>query len=349
MKFLNKLETRPSNFAAFLIAGVMLLPVAPDARADTYDDVAKRGVLNCGVSQGLPGFSSPDNKGVWRGIDADFCRAVAAVVLSDPEKVHFRSLSSKERFTALQFNEIDLLSRNSTWTLQRDGALGLNFAGIIYYDGQGFMVRRSDNISRAIQLDGASVCVNSGTTTELNLADFFRANKISYKPVVFEKTDEVVAAYEARRCDAYSTDISGLSAQRLKLSKPGDHVILPDVVSKEPLGPVVRQGDDRWFNIVKWTLFALINAEELGVTSANAASLAVKTENPKIRRLLGTEGAGGKPLGLDNQWAVRAIQAVGNYGELFERHLGPNSPLKLQRGLNRLWNAGGIMYAPPVR
>jgi len=336
-----------SRLAAVVFAAATVMAGA--AVADTLETVTKRGVLKCGVSGGLPGFSSPDAKGVWRGIDADFCRALAAAVLGDAGKVSFRSLSAKQRFTALQFNEIDVLSRNSTWNLRRDAALGLNFAGVIYYDGQGFMARKADGVKRLKDLNGAAICVNTGTTTELNLGDYFRTNKLKYTPVVFEKYDEVIAAYEKGRCDAFTTDLSGLAAQRIKLKKPDAHVLLPEVISKEPLGPVVRQGDDKWFNIVKWTLFALINAEELGVTSKNVGRLAKTSRNAKVRRLLGAEGQGGEQLGLSADWAVKAIAAVGNYGELFERHLGKTSRLKLDRGLNRLWTQGGLMYAPPVR
>ncbi len=319
------------------------------ASADTLDTVRARGQLSCGVSQGLPGFSSPDAKGRWSGIDVDFCRAVAAAVLGDAAKVRFTPLSSKERFTALQSGEIDLLSRNSTWTQTRDAALGINFAGVIYYDGQGFMVRRSLGVKSARELDGAAVCVNAGTTTELNVADYFRTHGMKYTPVVFEKSDEVVAAYDAGRCDVYTTDQSGLYAQRLKLKDASAHVVLPEIISKEPLGPAVRQGDDKWFNIVRWTLFALIGAEELGVGRDNVAALAATTRNPEIRRLLGREGRAGVHLGLDPEWARRLIAAVGNYGEMFERHLGVNSRLGIARGLNRLWTKGGLHYAPPIR
>lgn len=319
------------------------------ASADTLDTVRARGQLSCGVSQGLPGFSSPDAKGRWSGIDVDFCRAVAAAVLGDAAKVRFTPLSSKERFTALQSGEIDLLSRNSTWTQTRDAALGINFAGVIYYDGQGFMVRRSLGVKSARELDGAAVCVNAGTTTELNVADYFRTHGMKYTPVVFEKSDEVVAAYDAGRCDVYTTDQSGLYAQRLKLKDASAHVVLPEIISKEPLGPAVRQGDDKWFNIVRWTLFALIGAEELGVGRDNVAALAATTRNPEIRRLLGSEGRAGVHLGLDPEWARRLIAAVGNYGEMFERHLGVNSRLGIARGLNRLWTKGGLHYAPPIR
>jgi general L-amino acid transport system substrate-binding protein len=337
------------RFFLFACVVAALLNGIAGAVAATLDAVRARGALVCGVSQGLPGFSSPDAKGRWQGLDTDFCRAVAAAVLGDGEKVRFRPLSGKERFTALQSGEVDVLSRNSTWTQTRDTALGLNFAGIIYYDGQGFMVGRKLGLKSARELDGATVCMNAGTTTELNLADYFRTHGMRYTPVVFEKSDEVLAAYVAGRCDVYSTDQSGLYAQRLKLKDPDAHLVLPEIISKEPLGPAVRQGDDQWFNIVRWTLFALINAEELGVTAANVMDQAKNARNPEARRLLGTEGKAGANLGLDRDWAVRIIAAVGNYGELFARHLGSRSRLGIARGLNRLWTDGGLHYAPPVR
>jgi general L-amino acid transport system substrate-binding protein len=327
--------------------GVALFGTA--SSAGTLDTIKEKGWLTCGVSQGLPGFSAPDSKGSWVGIDADFCRAVAAVALGSPDKVKFRPLSTKEAFTALQFGEIHILSRNVTWTQTRDSALGVNFAGILYYDGQGFMVRRKLGVKSARELDGAAVCVNSGSTTELNLSDYFRTHGMKYTPVVFEKSDEVLSAYRAGRCDVFSTDQSGLYAQRLKLPKAKDHLILPEIISKEPLGPAVRQGDDKWFNIVRWTLFALVGAEELGITKSNIEALTQKTSNPAIRRFVGTEGKAGANLGLDPEWAVRAIKAVGNYGELFEKHLGKDSRLKISRDLNRLWNKGGLHYAPPIR
>jgi len=315
----------------------------------TLDAVKKKGFVQCGVNQGLPGFSNPDDAGRWSGLDVDFCRALAAALFGDPEKVKFTPLSAKERMTALQSGEIDVLSRNTTWTLTRDTALGLNFAGVIYYDGQGFMVRRDLGVNSARELDGASVCVHSGTTSELNLADYFRANGMKYTPVVFEKADESVAAYDSGRCDALTTDQSQLYGQRIKLRDPKAHKVLPEVISKEPLGPAVRQGDDEWFNVVKWTLFALVNAEELGATSANADELRKTSTDPNVRRLLGAEGDKGRDLGLSNDWAYDIVRSVGNYGELFERNLGANTPLDIERGLNQLWNRGGIMYAPPIR
>ncbi len=321
---------------------------ATSASAATLDDIKKKGHVQCGVSQGLPGFSNTDDSGKWTGIDVDLCRAVAAAVFGDATKVKFTPLSAKERFTALQSGEVDILSRNTTWTMGRDTALGLNFAGVNYYDGQGFMVPKKLNVKSALELGGASVCTNTGTTTELNVADYFRSNNMKYEVVAFEKADEVVAAYDAGRCDVYTTDRSGLAAQRLKLSKADDHVVLPEIISKEPLGPVVRQGDDQWFNIVKWTHFAMVNAEEMGVSKANHAEM-MKSANPGIKRLLGTEGDFGSKLGLGNDWASSVISQVGNYGEVYEANVGPNTPLKLARGSNALWTKGGLQYAPPVR
>lgn len=314
----------------------------------TLDNVKKNNALRCGVSQGLPGFSSPDDKGNWKGIDVDFCRAIAAAVLGDAGKVKYSALSAKERFTALQSGEIDVLSRNTTWTLIRDTSLGLDFVGVTYYDGQGFMVRKSKKISSAKQLNGATVCVNTGTTTELNLADYFRGQKMKYKIVAFEKTDEVIAAYDAGRCDAYTTDQSGLFSERNKLKVPGDHLILPEVISKEPLGPAVRHGDNQWGDVARWVLYAMLEAEELGVSSANVEEMK-KDPNPGIRRLLGLEGDMGKNLGLSNDWAYQIIKQVGNYGESFERNLGATTPLKITRGQNALWKNGGLQYAMPIR
>jgi len=322
--------------------------VSSAASAGTLQDVQKKGFVQCGVSQGLPGFSNPDASGNWTGLDVDMCRAVAAAVLGDAKKVKFSPLSAKERFTALQSGEVDILSRNTTWTATRDTALGLNFAGVNYYDGQGFMVRKSLGVKSAMELAGAAVCTNLGTTTELNVADFFRGNNMDYKLVAFEKADEVVAAYDAGRCDVYTTDQSGLAAQRIKLSSPDDHVVLPEIISKEPLGPVVRHGDDQWFDIVKFSLIAMLNSEELGVNSGNVDSMG-DTKSPNIKRLLGTEGDAGKNLGLSADWAYNIVKQVGNYGESFERNVGPNTTLKLPRGLNALWNKGGIQYGAPIR
>ncbi len=318
------------------------------AQAATLDDVKRKGFVQCGVSQGLPGFSNPDEKGNWTGIDVDVCRAVAAAIFGDANKVKYTPLSAKERFTALQSGEVDMLSRNTTWTLVRDSALGLNFTGVTYYDGQGFMVPKKLGVKSAKELNGASVCVNIGTTTELNMADFFRANKMQYKPVVFEKADEVVAAYDAGRCDVYTTDRSGLAAQRLKLKSPDAHVVLPEIISKEPLGPVVRHGDDQWFDLVKWTLYAMLEAEEYGLDSKNVDKMKGSSD-PVVKRLLGIEGDMGKNLGVGNDWVYNIVKHVGNYGEVYDRHVGPATPLKLERGANSLWKNGGLQYAMPVR
>ena len=324
------------------------MAAAGAASAGTLDDVKAKGHIQCGVSQGLPGFSNADAQGNWTGLDVDFCRAVAAAVFGDSKKVKFTPLSSKERFTALQSGEVDLLSRNTTWTATRDTALGLNFAGVNYYDGQGFMVRKSLGITSALQLGGAAVCTNTGTTTELNVADYFRANNMKFEVVAFEKADEVVGAYDKGRCDVYTTDQSGLYAQRLKLANVNDHIVLPEIISKEPLGPVVRQGDDGWFNIVRWTHNAMLNAEEMGVTSANIDEM-TKSKNPAILRLVGKEGSFGENMGIGNDWSYNIIKQIGNYGESFDRNVGPKTPLGISRGLNALWNKGGIQYAPPIR
>ncbi len=328
--------------------GLMLLSFGAQA-ATTLEAVKERGHLKCGVNTGLPGFSSADDKGRWTGLDVDICRAVAAAVLGDANAVKFTPLTAKERLTAVQTGEVDLLSRNTTWTATRDTALGLNFTGVSFYDGQAFMVKKALGLSSARELDGASVCVLSGTTTELNLADYFRTNKLSYQSVVFDTADQVVAGFESGRCDAVTSDQSQLYAQRIKLSQPDSAVVLPTVISKEPLGPVVRQGDDGWFNIVKWTLFALLNAEEFGVTSANVDELRANSSNPNVRRLLGSESDIGGNMGLGADWAHRIVKQVGNYGEIFERNVGSASPLGIDRGLNALWNQGGLQYAPPIR
>jgi general L-amino acid transport system substrate-binding protein len=318
------------------------------AQAKVLDAVKARGSLTCGVGTGLAGFGQPDDKGVWNGLDVEYCRGLAAAIFGDPMKVTFKPLSAKERFTALQSGEVDLLARNTTWTMSRDSSLGLTFAGINFYDGQGFMVKKSLGVKSAKELKGASVCVQTGTTTELNLADFFRSNKIEYKTVVFEKNDEVVAAYDAGRCDAFTTDASGLFAERLRMKSPDEHIVLPEIISKEPLGPVVRQGDSQWFTVVKWVHYAMLNAEELGVTKANVDQMAASA-NPEIKRLLGKEGDFGKGIGLDNDWVVKIIKAVGNYGESYEKNVGKDSRLKIDRGLNKLWTQGGLQYAPPIR
>lgn len=337
------------NMIKTAVLGVTVLGLAAvSANAATLDDVKAKGFVQCGVNQGLPGFANPDDQGNWTGLDVDLCRGIAAAIFGDASKVKYTPLSAKERFTALQSGEIDVLSRNTTWTMSRDTSLGLNFAGVNYYDGQGFLVRSSLGVKSALELSGASVCTNTGTTTELNVADYFRTNKMEYEVVAFEKSDEVVAAYDAGRCDVYTTDQSGLYAQRLKLTNPDEHIVLPEIISKEPLGPVVRQGDDQWFNLVKWTHFAMVNAEELGVTSANVDEMKNST-NPEIQRLLGGEGAFGEMLGLGNDWAYNIIKQVGNYAETFDRNVGPDTELKIARGKNDLWSRGGLQYAPPIR
>jgi general L-amino acid transport system substrate-binding protein len=329
-------------------AAAAVLGASGSASAQTLNTVKQRGTLVCGVSQGLPGFSSPDDRGNWTGLDVDLCRAMAAAIFNDPTKVKFTPLSAKDRFTALQSGEVDVLSRNSTWTLSRDSSLGLNFAAVNYYDGQGFMVRKALKINSALELNGASVCTQTGTTTELNVADFFRANKMKYEVLALATADETVKAYDGGRCDVFTTDVSQLYAEKLKLTNANDHIILPDIISKEPLGPVVRHGDDQWFDLVKWTHFAMINAEELGVSSKTLDD-ALKSDKPDIRRLVGTEGNMGEQLGLTKDWAVRIIKQVGNYGEAFERSVGSGSKLGIARGLNNLWTKGGIQYAPPIR
>jgi len=321
---------------------------AQAATAQTLKTVKERGMLSCGVSQGLPGFSSPDDKGNWTGLDVDVCRAIAAVVLNDPTKVKFVPLSAKDRFTALQSGEIDVLSRNTTWTLSRDTSLGANFTGVTYYDGQGFMVKKALKVNSALELNSASVCVQQGTTHEQNIGDYFRSNNMKYELIAFGTADETLKAYESGRCDVFTSDVSQLYAERLKLSNPADHVVLPEVISKEPLGPMVRHGDDQWFDIVKWTLFAMINAEEFGVTQSNVDEMA-KSDKPDLKRAFGTDGNLGEQLGLTKDWFARIIKAVGNYGESFERNVGADSKLQISRGLNQLWNKGGIQYAPPIR
>jgi general L-amino acid transport system substrate-binding protein len=312
----------------------------------TLDSVRSRGHLQCGVNTGIAGFSQPDSKGVWRGIDVDLCRAVAAAVFGDANKVRYTPLTAQQRFTAVQSGEVDILARNTTWTITRDTSLGLNFVGVNYYDGQGFMVPKKLNVKSAKQLNGATVCVQPGTTTELNLADYFRANRMTFKPVVIEKLEEVLNAYFAGRCDVFTTDHSGLISLRgSRAPKPDDHVILPEIISKEPLGPAVRHGDDRWFDIVKWSMFAMLEAEELGLTSKTIDKEA-GSANPSIQRFVGATGDIGKMLGVDNKWALNIIKQVGNYGESFDANL---KPLGFERGLNRLWNQGGLMYAPPIR
>ncbi|UVE16842.1 amino acid ABC transporter substrate-binding protein [Pseudomonas sp. LS44] len=337
-----------STLAVLTAAAVLGVSSFAQAGA-TLDSVKKKGFVQCGISDGLPGFSYADAKGNYLGIDVDICRAVAAAVFGDANKVKYSPLTAKERFTALQSGEVDILSRNSTWTSSRDAAMGLNFTGVTYYDGQGFLVNKKLGVSSAKELDGATVCIQAGTTTELNLSDYFRANGLKYTPITYDTSDESAKSLEAGRCDVLTSDQSQLYAQRIKLGAPGDYVVLPEVISKEPLGPAVRQGDEEWFDIVRWTLFALVNAEELGLDSKNVVDTAKTTKNPDIARLLGGEGDFGKDLKLPKDWAVQIVKQVGNYGEVFDRNIGAGSELKIERGLNALWNKGGLQYAPPVR
>ena len=332
-----------------LFIGVAAL-LAFSANAGTLEDVKKKGYVQCGVSTGLPGFSAPDDKGLMQGLDADLCRAIAAAVLGDASKVRFSKLTAKERFAALASGEVDVLNRNTTWTMHRDTGLGLNFAGVNYYDGQGFLVKKNLGVKSAKELDGASVCIQAGTTTELNLSDYFRANGMKFKAITYDTSDQTRSGFEAGRCDILTSDRSQLAALRLGLKDPSSAVVLPEIISKEPLGPVVRQGDDQWFNIVKWVLNAQINAEEMGITSANVDKHANDANaTPGVKRLLGKEGGFGAKIGVNDNWAYKVIKQVGNYGEVFKRTVGADSPLKLARGTNELWSKGGILYAPPVR
>jgi len=332
------------------VAGILAITgITTAAEAATLDDVKAAGELKCGINTGLPGFAFTDDKGNWTGFDVAYCRALAAAVLGDPDKVKWVNLTGKNRFPALASGEIDVLSRNTTWTFSRDVDLGFTFLGVNYYDGQGFIGRVALGVKSAKELDGASVCIQTGTTTELNLADFFRTNKISYEPVPIETNEEARKAYEAERCDVYTTDASGLAATRSTFPDASAHMVFPEIISKEPLGPLVRQGDDQWADIGRWVLNTLINAEELGVTQANVEELAKGTDNPEINRMLGSEGSLAEMLGLEKAWAVNAIKAEGNYAEVFERYLGKDTPLGIARGLNALWKDGGILYAPPMR
>jgi general L-amino acid transport system substrate-binding protein len=343
MKLANKLA-----LGGLLAVGA--LTALPAHAGKTLDAIKQRGQVICGVNTGLAGFSAADSQGNWSGLDVDVCRAIAAAVLGDGTKVRFVPLNAQQRFTALQSGEIDVLSRNTTWTLTRDASLGLHFTGVTYYDGQGFMVPAKGKIRSAKQLKGATVCVQSGTTTEKNLTDYSRANNLGIKPVVFEKVEAATGAYFAGRCQAYTTDASGLASVRNKEAKnPADHIILPELISKEPLGPSVRRGDDEWFAIVKWVVFGLIEAEEYGITQANVDQMLNTSQDPVVLRILGKSEDTGKLLGLERNWMVNALKAVGNYGEIFERNVGPKTPLALPRGSNNLWNKGGFMYAPPVR
>lgn len=334
------------------LMGVALCATAftslPAHAGKTLDTIKSRGQLICGVNVAWAGFSAADSEGKWSGLDVDYCKALAAAVLGDADKVKYVPLNAQQRFTALQSGEIDILSRNTTWTLTRDASLGLNFVGVMYYDGQGIMVKKELKVASAKELNGATVCVQSGTTTEKNLSDFARVNKLDLKPLVFEKNEAASAAYHSGRCQAYSTDISGLAAERTISKNPDENLILPEVISKEPLGPLVRRGDDEFFAISKWVLNALLEGDEYGLTQANLDEKK-SSDDPNIQRILGTSEDMGSLLGLDKEWAYRALKAVGNYGEIFERNVGKNSPLKLERGLNKPWNQGGIMYAPPIR
>jgi general L-amino acid transport system substrate-binding protein len=329
----------------WLAAAVGLAAVS--ASAGTLDQIKARGALICGANTGLAGFSLPDDQGVWRGLDVDECHAIAAAIFGDPTKVKYLPVNAKDRPTVLASGEVDIILRNTTWTLSREQG-GMFFTGVNFYDGQGFMVRKKLGVDSALKLDGASVCVQQGTTTELNLADYFRTNNMKLDAVVFATDEEATKAYDSGRCDAYTTDSSGLYAERLKMSVPDDHMVLPEIISKEPLGPAVRKDDNQWFEIVQWVHYALVTAEELGVTKANVDAM-LKSDNPNIRRLLGVEGEFGKPMGLNNDWAYQAIKAVGNYGEIFDRNVGDGSPIKIKRGLNALWTKGGLQYAPPIR
>jgi general L-amino acid transport system substrate-binding protein len=337
------------TIASAVLALTLSVAIAPaEAQTTTLATVKNRGDLICGVSPGLAGFGIPDAAGEWSGLDVDLCRAISAAIFNNPKKVKFTPLSSKDRFTALQSGEVDLLSRTSTWTMSRDTTLGLTFAGVNYYDGQAFLVQKKLGIDTARKLDGASICLQQGTTTELNVADYFRKNKIKYEPVTYDKGDEAIKAFESGRCDALTDDSSALYALKLKLVNPDEAVVLPELISKEPLGPVVRSSDLQWFNLVKWTLDAMLNAEELGVTKANVDEM-LKSDNPEIRRLLGVEGKFGEGIGLTNDWVYRIVKHVGNYGESFERSVGMGSQLKIARGKNALWSEGGLQYAPPIR
>jgi general L-amino acid transport system substrate-binding protein len=330
-------------FALILIFGTQ----AASAQA-TLKAVQDRGQLVCGANGTLAGFGLPDPQGNWTGFDVDFCRAIAAAIFNDPTKVKFVPLTASDRITALQSGEIDVLSRNTTWTMSRDTQLGIDFADVNYYDGQGFMVRKSLKVNSALELNSASVCVQTGTTTEQNLADYFKSNNMKYEVIAFASADETVKAYESGRCDVFTSDVSQLYAERLKLANPADHAVLPEVISKEPLGPMVRHGDDQWFDLVKWTLFAMVDAEELGVTQKNVDDMA-KSDKPELKRVFGTDGNLGEQLGLTKDWVSRIVKAVGNYGESFDRNVGAGSKLGIARGLNQLWNKGGIQYAPPIR
>jgi general L-amino acid transport system substrate-binding protein len=344
------------NYFRLAVAGVVLTAgFAAAAQATTLETVKQRGKLLCGVTTGLAGFGAPNDQGQWAGLDIDLCKAVAAAVFGDPSKVEFKPLNAEQRFTALQSGEVDMLARNSTWTMSRDTQLGLDFVAVNYYDGQGFMVKKELGVKSALELKGATVCVQEGTTTEKNLGDFDKANNLGMQPVKFKENDQARGAYDEGRCDAYTTDASGLAGERTALKNPDDNIILPEIISKEPLGPVVRHGDNQWGDIVRWTHNAMLVAEEKGITQANVDEVKAKngTDNanadPEIQRMLGITDKMGEGTGLSNDWAYNIIKAVGNYGEVFDRNVGPKTPLKLERGLNALWTKGGLQYAPPIR
>jgi general L-amino acid transport system substrate-binding protein len=332
-----------------LAAAALFLGLTGALHAATLDEVKARGMLKCGVNPNLQGFAAKGEDGNWAGFDVDFCKALAAAVLADPAKVEYVPLNAQQRFEALAGGQIDVLARNTTWTMERETKLKLRFPGISYHDGQGFIVKKLLGVTSALNLSGAAICFQTGTTSEANVEDFFREKEMVFQPIRFEKLDELIKAFDGGQCDTMTTDVSFLYAVRLRLTEPDGAMVLQDVISKEPLGPAIRQGDDQWFNIVRWTLFALINAEELGVTAASAGELKSTSRNADIRRLLGAEGSFGADMGLDPDWATRAIQAVGHYGEIFERNLGEQTPLQISRGINALWNQGGLLYAPPVR
>ena len=340
----------PNRLLLSLAAVLGTLACLPAHAGKTLDAIKQRGQVVCGVNTGLAGFSQADSNGAWTGLDVDICRAIAAAVLGDPSKVKWVPLNAQQRFTALQSGEVDILSRNTTWTLTRDASLGMNFVGVTYYDGQGFMVPVKSKVTSAKQLKGATVCVQAGTTTEKNLTDYSRAGNLALKPVVFEKQEASTGAYFSGRCNAFTTDASGLASIRNKEAKdPKEHLILPELISKEPLGPAVRRGDDEWFGIAKWVIFGLVEAEEYGITQANVEKMLADSQDPVVTRILGKSEDTGKLLGLEKDWMVKAIKATGNYGEIFERNVGPKSSLGVPRGINNLWNNGGIMYAPPIR
>ncbi len=345
---MKSLRTRTLSLS--ILASIGLAAALPAQAGKTLDQIKSRGQLVCGVNTGLAGFSQADSTGNWSGLDVDVCKAIAAAVLGDASKVKWVPLTAQQRFTALQSGEIDILSRNTTWTLTRDASLGMEFTGVTYYDGQGFMVPTKLNVKSAKALKGATVCVQSGTTTEKNLTDFSRANNLNIKPVVFEKQEAATGAYFSGRCVSFTTDASGLASVRNKDARdPKEHVILPELISKEPLGPSVRRGDDEWYMIAKWVVFGLIEAEEYGITQANVDKMVSDSKDPVVMRIVGSSEDTGKLLGLDKDWMVKALKATGNYGEMFERNLGAKSSLNLPRGVNNLWNHGGIMYAPPIR